>query len=70
MLSLIIAIAVLFGLFTLLTHEIGIFMNDLPAIEKNISNFLNDAQQWVSDTFNFSKEQQQQAIQNAKSNHG
>ena len=66
--SFIIAVTVLFGLFTILTHEIGMFMDDLPAIEKNISNFLNDAQQWISDTFKFSKQQQQQAIQNAKSN--
>ncbi len=68
LLSLIIAVAVLFGLFTILTHEIGMFMDDLPAIEKNISNFLNDAQQWISDTFKFSKQQQQQAIQDAKGN--
>lgn len=68
LLSLIIAIAVLFGLFTVLTHEVGLFMNDLPAIEKNISGFLNNAQQWISDTFNFSKQQQQQVIQNARSN--
>ncbi len=67
LLSLIIALAVLFGLFTVLTHEIGLFMNDLPAIEKNISNFLDSAQEWVSNTFKFSKAQQQQAIQNAKS---
>ncbi|MFT4155433.1 MAG: AI-2E family transporter [Parafilimonas sp.] len=66
LLSLAIAVAVLFGLFTLLTHEIGLFMNDLPAIEKNISSFLNNAQQWISDTFHFSKQQQQQAIQNAQ----
>jgi len=64
--SLIIASAVLFGLFTLLTHQVGLFMKDLPAIKKNISNFFEDAQQWVSDTFNFSKQQQNKAIQNAK----
>jgi predicted PurR-regulated permease PerM len=68
LLSLIIAVGVLFGLFTVLTHEIGLFMNDFPAIEKNISGFLESVQQWISDTFHFSKEQQQQAIQNAKSN--
>ena len=68
LLSLIIAIGVLFGLFTVLTHEIGLFMNDIPAIKKNISGFLESTQQWISDTFHFSKEQQQQAIQNAKSN--
>lgn len=68
LLSLIIAVAVLFGLFTVLTHEVGLFMNDIPAIKKNIAGFLGSAQQWISDTFHFSKEQQQQAIQNAKSN--
>ncbi len=66
LLSLIIAAAVLFGLFTLLTHQLSIFLDDLPAIQKNISNFFNQAQQWISDTFHFSKQQQQEAIQNAK----
>src|SRR6478735_7650198 len=68
LLSMLIAAAFLFGLFTILTRQVGIFMNDLPAIQKNVSNFLNNAQQWISDTFHFSKQQQQQAIQNAKSN--
>jgi hypothetical protein len=31
-------------------------MTDLPAIQKNVSNFLNNAQQWISDTFHFSKQ--------------
>jgi len=66
LMSLLIAAAFLFGLFTILTYEVGIFMNDLPAIQKNVSAFLNNAQQWISDTFHFSKQQQQQAIQNAK----
>lgn len=66
-LSLIIAVAVLYGLFAILSYEIGLFMNDLPNIQKNISNFINNGQQWISNTFHFSKQQQQQAIQNAKS---
>jgi predicted PurR-regulated permease PerM len=66
LLSLLIAAAFLFGLFTILTHQVGIFMNDLPAIQKNVSNFLNNAQRWISDTFHFSRQQQQQAIENAK----
>src|SRR6478736_126878 len=68
LLSLIIAVACMFGLFTILTHEISLFVDDIPAIEKNLSNFLSDAQKWISNTFHFSKLQQQQAIQSAKSN--
>jgi predicted PurR-regulated permease PerM len=68
LLSLIIATGVLFGLFSVLTHEISLFLDDVPAIQKNISDFLEKTQQWISDTFHFTKEQQQQAIQNAKSN--
>lgn len=67
LLSLIVAVAVLFGLFTLLSHQVGKFMDDLPAIQNNLTNFFNSAQEWVSNTFHFSKQQQQQAIQNAKS---
>ena len=67
-LSLIIAVAVLYGLFTLLSYQVSRFMDDLPKVKQNITNFLDNFQQWVSDTFNFSKQQQKQVIQNAKSN--
>ena len=68
LLSLVIAVAFMFGVFTILTHEISLFVDDVPAIEKNLSNFINAAQKWISDTFHFSKQQQQAAIENAKSN--
>ena len=68
LLSLLIAVAVLFALFTLISHQIKLFVNDLPAIKQNLSNFLDDAQQWISDKLHFSEEQQKQVIQNAKGN--
>ncbi len=68
LLSLFIAVAVLFALFSLLSHQVRLFVNDLPAIKQNLSTFLNNAQQWISDKFHFSEEQQKQVIQKAKSN--
>jgi predicted PurR-regulated permease PerM len=68
LLSLIIAVGVLFGLFTVIAHEVSSFMDDFPTIQKNVSGLLEHAQQWISDTFHFSKKEQQQAIQNAKDN--
>ncbi len=66
LLSLFIAIAVLSGIFILLSHEVHLFMKDLPAIEQNLTVFLDKAQQWISDKFHFSEEQQNQVIQKAK----
>ena len=68
LMSLLIAIALLSALFTLLSHEVRLFVNDLPAIKQNLAKFLDNAQQWVSDKFHFSEEQQNKVIQKAKDN--
>ncbi len=70
LLSLIIALALIFSLFTFLSYQVSKFMDDLPAIEKNLTTFINNTQQWISETFHFTQQQQQQAIQNAKGNTG
>lgn len=66
LMSLFIAVAVLFAVFALLSHQVRLFVNDLPAIKLNLANFLDDAQHWISDKFHFSEEQQNQVIQKAK----
>ncbi len=68
LMSLFIAIAVLSALFILLSHEVGLFVKDLPAIKQNLAYFIDNAQQWISDKFHFSEEQQNQVIQKAKGN--
>ncbi len=68
LLCLIIAVGVLFVLFKIMSYQVRQFMKDLPAIKDNLKNFADQTQQWISDKFHFSQEQQQQAIQNAKSN--
>ncbi len=66
LLCLVIAVSVLFGLFSVLSYQVKQFMQDLPAVEKNLSGFVDTTQNWITDKFHVSQQQQQQAIQNAK----
>jgi predicted PurR-regulated permease PerM len=68
--TLITAFIFLFSLITFISHQISSFVNDVPAIEKNLAHFFNDTQTWISKTFHFSKEQQQQVIEKAKQGNG
>jgi predicted PurR-regulated permease PerM len=66
LLSLIVAIVVLVALIMLLSYQVSSFIKDLPAIKKNLADFFNNAQNWIDDTFHFSKQQQNQVISNAQ----
>jgi len=64
------AFVFLFSLVTFISHQISSFVNDVPAIEKNLTRFFNDVQTWISKTFHFSKQQQQQVLDKAKQENG
>jgi predicted PurR-regulated permease PerM len=60
----------LFALITFISYQISSFVNDVPAIEKNLDHFFKDVQTWISKTFHFSKQQQQQVLDKAKQENG
>ena len=66
LLCLIVAVGVLFGLFSVLSYQVKQFMSDLPEVEKNLAGFVDKTQIWINDKFHVSQQQQQQAIQNAR----
>src|SRR3954470_11606232 len=64
--TLLLAFIFLFSLVTFILQQVSSFVSDVPAIERNLSHFFNDVQSWVSRTFNFSRQQQQEVIGQAK----
>ncbi|HEY6978709.1 MAG TPA: AI-2E family transporter [Chitinophagaceae bacterium] len=60
----------LFALVTFISHQISSFVNDVPAIQKNLTHFFNDVQTWINETFHFSKQQQQQVLDKARQENG
>ena len=67
LITLLITFIFIFALLTFLSYQIGSLANDIPAIEKNLSQFFEKSQIWISETFHFSKQQQQQVIEQARS---
>jgi len=60
----------LFALITFISHQISSFVNDASAIEKNLTHFFDNVQNWISKTFHFSKQQQQQVLDKARQENG
>ncbi|CAN5299933.1 AI-2E family transporter [soil metagenome] len=65
-LSLLLSLVVVAGLLIFISYQLNNFISDADAIKKNLLGFLDQLQTWVSNTFNVSKEQQQQMVQQAK----
>src|SRR5690242_9335336 len=68
LITLLIAFAVLFAIITFISSQVSSFVSDVPAIEKNLTRFVSDVQDWINNTFHFSRQQQEQLIKEAKSN--
>ena len=66
LLSLIIATVVVVALIMFLSYQVSSFIDDLPAIKKNLTDFFSNAQVWIDHTFHFSKQQQNQVITDAQ----
>ena len=60
----------LFALITFISHQISSFVNDVSAIEKDLTHFFDNVQNWISKTFHFSKQQQQQVLDKARQENG
>ncbi|QEC67833.1 AI-2E family transporter [Panacibacter ginsenosidivorans] len=66
LLSLVIATVVLTALIMFISYQMSSFIDDLPAIKKNLTGFFSNAQEWVDHTFHVSKQQQNQVITDAQ----
>ncbi|CAN5439511.1 AI-2E family transporter [soil metagenome] len=66
LLSLLVATFVVIMIVMLLSYQVSSFLDDLPGIKKNLSDFFINAQQWIDKTLHISKQQQDQAISNAQ----
>lgn len=53
LITLLIAFAVLFAIITFISSQVSFFVNDVPAIEKNLTRFFHDVQDWINNTFSF-----------------
>lgn len=67
-LAILIAIIFVAGILYFLSAQIAGFMEDLPAIKEKLQQHWTSFQNWVNETFNLSKEQQDQAVESAKQN--
>ncbi|MDQ6758122.1 MAG: AI-2E family transporter [Bacteroidota bacterium] len=65
--TLVIAILFVAGLVTFLSKQIGALVKDLPAIKHNLNDVWHQFQNWLSNTFNLSRAQQEKIIQKATS---
>ena len=66
-LTLVIAILVVAGLITFLSKQIASFVRDIPAIKHNLTDLWQKFQDWLSNTFNFSRADQAKFIKKATS---
>jgi len=63
--SIMAAVLLIAGVVYFLSMQIAQFMEDLPAIRRNLDKHLNTVQQWIRQNFNISRKEQQQAIESA-----
>lgn len=66
LLTILLTFVVFFALLTFIGYMISSFVSDVPALKKNLSRFLEQAQVWIADTFHFNRQQQQQVIEKAR----
>ncbi|HRH59576.1 MAG TPA: AI-2E family transporter [Chitinophagaceae bacterium] len=66
LLSLVIATVVIAGIIMFLSYQLSSFIDDLPAIKKNLTDFFSNTQNWIDNTFHVSKQQQNQVISDAQ----
>lgn len=65
-LAIIVAIVFVSGILYFLSAQIANFMDDLPAIKEKLQHHWTSLQSWINEKFNISKQQQNQAVENAK----
>lgn len=66
--ALVIAILFVAGIIYFLSAQIASFTEDLPAIKQKLHQHWTTIQNWLNEAFGISKQQQDQAIDNAKEN--
>lgn len=67
-LAILVAIIFVSGILYFLSAQIANFMQDLPAIKEKLQHHWTSLQSWIDSTFNISKQQQNQVVENAKEN--
>lgn len=58
------------GLFTLLSTQIAGLTEELPKLQENVTNYISQAKQFISNKFGMSSEQQQQVLEQQKNQGG
>lgn len=67
-LAILIAIIFVAGILYFLSAQVANFLEDLPTIKQKLLHHWASIQNWIDSTFNISKQQQNQAVENAKEN--
>jgi predicted PurR-regulated permease PerM len=67
LISVILFVALIFGIFYLLSSQIQGFSKELPQLQSTLNEKINQAQEYIQEQFGISEKQQQQAIQKGKS---
>lgn len=65
-LSLLLSLVVVIGVVIFISYQVNNFISDAGAVKKNMLDLLDKSQSWISNTFHFSKQQQEQIIQDAQ----
>lgn len=64
--AILIAVVFVGGILYFLSAQVAGFMEDLPAIKQKLQQHWTSLQQWIDDTFNFSKKNQDEAVESAR----
>src|ERR1700730_17962465 len=67
LLVILIAILVVAGVIIFISSQIASFMSDVPAVKRNLDELWNHSQQWIDHTFHLTARQQDNLLQQAKS---
>jgi predicted PurR-regulated permease PerM len=64
--AILIAVVFVGGILYFLSAQVAGFMEDLPAIKQKLQQHWTSLQEWIDDTFNFSKKNQDEAVESAR----
>ena len=67
LLVIVIALLVVIGVIIFISGQIASFMSDVPAVKRNLEDLGNQCQRWIDETFHLTAKQQDDLLEQAKS---
>lgn len=67
LLSIVIAVMLVYGIVDFISRQVASFMSDIPAVERNLNQLWREIKQWGYQTFGINYRQQDKMLEDAKS---